>query len=52
MANTMVVLSLKFAENMPKALALITPKALANFSPAVGAQRQPWEKGNNLRFEP
>jgi hypothetical protein len=37
MANTMVLLTLKFAENTPQALALITPQALANFSPAVGA---------------
>jgi hypothetical protein len=26
-----------------------TPKALANFSPAVGAQRQPWESNYKHR---
>jgi hypothetical protein len=25
----------------------LTPKALANFSPTLGAQRQPWERFRN-----
>jgi hypothetical protein len=29
-----------------------TPKALANFSPAVGAQRQPWVDGNKETNNP
>jgi hypothetical protein len=31
---------------------LNTPKALANFSPAVGAQRQPWEAIKKLLLNP
>jgi len=31
---------------------LNTPKALANFSPAVGAQRQPWEAIQKLLLNP
>jgi len=30
----------------------ITPKAFANFSPAVGAQRQPWDRKQKNRPNP
>ena len=30
----------------------LTPKALANFSPVVGAQRQPWRTARNILFNP
>ena len=41
--NTHLKISLM---NTPKAfqLSFITPKAFANFSPRVGAQRQPWDQ--------
>ena len=29
-----------------------TPKAFANFSPVVGAQRQPWGTAHQQAFEP
>jgi len=29
-----------------------TPKAFANFSPAVGAKRQPWVRDNKKRINP